>query len=200
MRIWLLTAVTLLACAVAWTTLSSPEAKIRGIGTILQLAGIVTVLLGLRGTSRLFKRHSMWQTFMLMLERLPRFGQRQTISGSATLVEGDDFLSARARVGPIPNAPLDTRIGDLEQRHAELFDEVGKLGDDLKRSKEDIAATISKESVEREHADTEIQNRLELAVAGNLKLDYVGVFYFIFGTILGGLSQEFAKMLAAYPN
>ena len=87
----------------------------------------------------------------------------------------------------------------MERQYAGLFDEVGRMGQEIKNNAGEFSEALKAESAERQKADQKNETQLRKAVVGNLHLDYAGVIYFMCGTIASSASGEIAKWLGVPP-
>ena len=170
------------------------ERAVRFIGGLLQLGGVITIVLKLRGARRQFPG----QTLALWWQRRPRFRQPKTVvmaAGAASM--GMATMSARGRVSPGPQATLEQRLAMLEDGYTKLFDEVGSLGNEVKRRSDELSSKLHAEATAREAADKKIEEQLKETAVGSFHLDVWGVEFFLLGIIVGTLSQEIAAAFGA---
>ena len=108
------------------------------------------------------------------------------------------FGSGRGRVSPGPATPLDRRVRtSWNSEYASLFDEVGRLDQEVKTKAREFSEKLKVESAEREKADKRCEEQLQEAIVGQVHLDYAGVAYFVLGTIAGTASSDIARWLGA---
>ena len=93
------------------------ERAVRLIGGILQLGGIITIVLKLRGAQRQFPGH-MWA---LWWQRRPPFRVLNTVISAAGAALEMATGRARGRVTPGPQATLEQRLAMLEDSYTKLF-------------------------------------------------------------------------------
>ena len=67
------------------------------------------------------------------------------------------------------------KVALLEQQYAELFDEVGRLDQEVKKNAQEILEAVRAEIAERQKAEKRLREQLEEAVVGHLELDLAGV-------------------------
>jgi hypothetical protein len=170
------------------------ERVVRFVGGLLQLGGVITIVLKLRGAHRQFPG----QMLTVWWQHRPRFRQQKTVvmaAGAASISMATG--SARGRVRAGPQATLEQRLAMLEDSYTKLFDEVGSLGNEVKRRSDELSSKLRAEATAREAADKKIEEQLKETAVGSLHLDVWGVEFFILGTIAGTLSQEIAAVFGA---
>lgn len=175
------------------------EQGIRFIGMGFQIWGFVTVLKKLSAAKRQFQLPTMLKRIGQYLKQFPLFRPRHQILSATGMAVGVSFGAARLREVAGPTTPLNQRVELLERQYAELFDEVGRMGQEIKTNVGELSGALKAESAERQKADQKNETQLREAVVGNLQLDYAGVVYFAFGTIAGTASGEIAKWLGVPP-
>ena len=171
------------------------EQEIRFGGLVLQIFGSFTVARKLWVVTGQFQlpSTSVWQ----WLKRFPTFPRHRVIAGTGAALGGAVSGSARMRLSPSPQMPLDQKVEFLTKQYAELFDEVGRLDQKVKQDARDSSAALQAESAKREKADKKYEEQLREAVVGHLDLDYAGVLYFVLGTIAGTASGDISRLLGA---
>jgi hypothetical protein len=183
-----------------WVVISSlvicREQQFRLTGMFLQLLGVATVALRLRATQRQFP----WQAVTQWLRLRPRLGvEYYTVISSSGISLGGAGVSARGRVGPGPQSSLEDWLAILERNYVSLFDEVGILGQELKKKTEELSTNLKIESIKREESDNKNEAQLKEAVVGAFHLDLWGVLYFVLGIVAGTASSEIASFLGVAP-
>jgi hypothetical protein len=173
------------------------EQKVRLAGLVLQLSGFATIALKLRSAQHQFQLPT--TNIWLWLKQFPRFPSSHVFLSAAGTALATSSASARMRVSAGPATPLNRRVELLEQKYAELFDEVGRLDQEVKANAREISEALKAESDERQKADRRHDEQLQEAIAGHLHLDWAGVWYFVLGTIAGTASGELARWLGAAP-
>ena len=101
----------------------------------------------------------------------------------------------RIRVKPGPNATLERRVELLENAVENVEEELGKVGLDLGSVRSE-----SQQSLEelRQETTKEVGNNRRLidnAVVGGLLLEWVGIIYFLIGTVLATIAPELSALL-----
>ena len=87
-------------------------------------------------------------------------------------------------------ATLEQRVAILEDSHTELLDEVGSLGNEVKRRSDELTSKLHAEATAREAADKEIKEQLKETAVGSTHLDVWGVV--MSGIVVGTASPRMA--------
>jgi hypothetical protein len=169
------------------------EQVVRFVGGLLQLGGVITIVLKLRGAQRQFPG----QTLKEWWQHRPRLRQQKTVVSSVGVVIGMATVSGRGGVSAGPQATMEQRLAILEDSYTKLFDEVGRLGADVKLRSDELSGKLHAELAAREAADKKLDAQLKETAVGSLHLDVWGVNFLILGIIAGTLSQEAAAMFGA---
>ena len=127
----------------------------------------------------------------------PRFWQQNTVISAAGTSISMESGSMRGRVAPGPQATLDQRVAMLEDSYTKLFDEVGSLGNEVKRRSDELTGKLRAEATAREAADKEIKEQLRETAVGSIHLDVWGVLFVMLGIIAGTVSPEIAALVRA---
>jgi len=189
-----------LLIGVAFVLAACLERQIRFSGMLLELLGLLIVVIGLRDTRRAFDdQPTTWESIKLWWAGRPRFGPQHDVvavaAGSLGLAGG----SVRARVSPGPNTPLERRVVLLEQQYANLYDEVGKLGEEAKRTADEFSKALDMERAERQQADQNTKDQLKNAVAEGIPLERVGGISIATGMVAATASAELVSLFGAGP-
>lgn len=172
------------------------ERSIRLSGMCLQLLGVVLTGCGLRDTRRAFEDQP---TLMGHLRnwraKRPRFAREhhelQTEGVSLSVSVG----SARLKIAPGPNTPLDERVSLLERQYSSLSDEITNLASATKAEAKKLSDRIDSEKNQRQSSVVELRKQLKKAVAEGIPLASVGVAFFLLGISAGTASIEISKSL-----
>jgi hypothetical protein len=174
----------------------SMEPRIRFTGMILELLGLLTVALGLRGTRILFAHPSLLGKAKDFLSRFPKFKKPPQIHvASGALVGGGDGVFASATIGSIPATTLEERVANLERAVHQAAERIDKTQQDIAQEARVREDALVAERLERENADRSNKQLLERAMAGGLYLETIGVFWLAFGITLATASGEIAKLV-----
>jgi hypothetical protein len=174
------------------------ERQIRFSGWGLQLLGVILAGVALRDTRLAFDdQPTTWQAIKRWWSGRPPFGPQHHVLQAESLMVGISGGSARARVSPGPNTPLEQRVTMLERQYAGLFDEVGTLTAETKGEIEKISAELKAERNERQQSDNALVEQLKRAVAQGIPLGRVGIICFLIGITAGTISSEIASIFGA---
>lgn len=192
--VWVLMAiVVVLVLGVLISSCLERYVRVSGMG--LQLIGVIVVGIGLRDTRRAFEdQPTTWEGIKQWWAGRPRFRPRHITLEARGVAIGVAGMSARARVTAGPNTSLEQRVAILERGHAALFDEVGKLGDEIKQKIGELSNAMTLERSERQEADKGVKEQLKKAVAEGLPLGRVGAVCFFIGIIAASASPEIASL------
>lgn len=185
----------LVAISIILVKLGCGENYIRLLGMALQLCGVVTVAMRLRGSGRLFRKPTIRERIALYFDKFPRrHGTTHILSAkgmSATVSIG----RVKVRVSPSPDTPLERRVEMLEEKTNELFVEVDEIENNLRKQSDELTLKITEEITERKAGHRAFEEQLERAFIGDIHVDWWGVIFFIAGIILASLSPELAFLL-----
>jgi hypothetical protein len=132
-----------------------------------------------------------------ILERWPRFWQQNiTLSAAgSSITMGSGSMQGRVVAGSQPT--LEQRVAILEESHTKLFDQVGSLGNEVKRQSDELTGKLRAEATAREAADKEIKEQLKETAVGSAHWDVLGVVCVMLGIIAGTFSPEIAAVILA---
>jgi hypothetical protein len=164
-------------------------------GILFQLAGLGTVVKGLLEARKLFKK------------RLLRLSMRQwiywflsgtrTYSGSVNLTACGIFTAAPELGSPqlsTGKPSLEDRIKNLETR----LDQIQKNNAaEIDALKEKIGHVATAEQATREQQVNDLDERLEAAVIGGIRLEVAGVAYLFLGIVMSSAPMELANLITA---
>ncbi len=167
--------------------------RVRYFGTVLQLAGIVLVGLGLRDLRRKFDRPgvfaAMWARVVAIV-RSVRPRHLAIVVPSEGIAVGSSAAIAYSRVG----GTIEQRLDGLEWE----IDDIRKQADErerkVERRFEDLRATLSTETQHRKDAHAEITERLDNLAVGGLYLEVIGLWWLVFATMATCIPEEIAAL------
>lgn len=172
------------------------ERLIRLGGMFLQLAGIATVAFQARSAQRQFPGYTLgaW-----LKTRPPLFRPQHRIVELTGIASGFGSGGARMTITPGPSATLEQRVVMLEQGQANLINEVGSLGSEIRKKADELSTSLKTETAAREEGDRRNEQHIKTMAVGSLPLVLWGVGYFVLGTIAGAASAELAAGLLGAP-
>lgn len=171
--------------------------RLRYLGLLCQLLGIMSVVLGLRVKRRLFNRPSLGERFRHYLSRFPRWPPRPQNIAIGASIAGAGWVAGGGSVwlGPSPDAPVESRLAALEANLARLKT---KQAEDAKELRETTRSNRESLESEREARRSEIaalRAQLDKLGAGGLHIEWAGVFLLALGVVLATVSDEIAAGL-----
>lgn len=182
------------------SNLECQEKTFRLIGMSLQLGGVATVAKGLIDSGKRSKKLNFLEKIALFFKKFPRRSV-SIVTGWGRAVAPAHKGSAKGIVLPGPNTPLERRVELLEGITESLFSEVGILEGKLRAQSAELTLKMTEEVTNRkaehkmlEEKIGELETELEMAVTGNIHIEWLGVFFFIVGIILASASPELAQV------
>ncbi len=171
---------------------------LRYCGLMLQLAGMLTVVFGLRDKGRLFERPSLVASVRRWLQRRPRWGAMpQTVMVAGT---GSFSLSGSARLsvwhGVPADASLEARMHALEANVATLREEYDQNTQECHEAMKKTNDALTSERRERQATVGRLQEQVEKLGAGGLHLELMGVVCLFLGVVLATISKELAALVS----
>jgi len=170
------------------------EDRLRYCGLVLELLGIATVVLGIIGKRKLFKKPTLREHIRAWFDGRPRWGRRQqailTATGSLGIASGAAKLSMWR--GIPPNASLEDRVAAVEQNLSTLRTELANAEKEIQNEARQRTESIAAERRARETAMSEMQAQLEGMGAESLHVEMTGVFWLVVGVVLDTISAELA--------
>jgi hypothetical protein len=192
---WLTFWVVIALCSVAYLVPMDSEPRIRWLGMIFQLLGVVTVATGIRDVRKLFAKPSLTQELKDWLHRfpLPFRNVSVPITGVAAITEVGDSLEARAWTGQVPNANTEQRIATLERQVNALASLFGGLEEHSRAGFGALRELTEQERDNRQTADDALSRRLEESMVGGISLEITGVVWLSIGIVMSSASIELAR-------
>lgn len=171
--------------------------RVRYSGLALQLLGIFTVVHGLSGRRRLFKRPSLMESIRIWYGRRPRWrreGQHITVSGTASIgITGSaDLLLWR---GTPKDASLAEQVEVLRENIETLKAQQDKLTATLSETLHALEVALKSEKKVREGVTGDLAARMDALGAGGLHVEAVGLVWLTLGVILATVPTEVAAIL-----
>lgn len=162
---------------------------------MLQLLGFGVVAVALNQTGQLFQV-SPFHALRLWWRQRPRFGrQTTTFEANATLTGVASIGKVVVREKLNPKATLLERVQWLERRYQAIAHQADQLSEKLDLQSDDSRKKLEQERAERRSAIEGIQRQLGQAVAGDLHLEWLGLFLFVVGISCATASPELASWI-----
>lgn len=171
------------------------ENYIRLLGTALQISGVITVAIRLRGAERLFKKPTIRERISTYFKRFPRRRIANQIITAEGVSMAASVMQAKVSIVPSPDTPLKRRVEILEEETKNVLAAVEKLETNLGTQSKELTRKIKEEIAARKAAHRSFEEQLERALIGDIHIDWWGVIFFIIGIILAGLSPEISDLL-----
>ncbi|QGZ62104.1 hypothetical protein [Paraburkholderia acidisoli] len=182
---------------IAWLWLvGCTEPHFRWSGLFLQTLGVFNVAIGVASTRRQFGRPSLADRVEAFIRERPRFPKSAIVAVGASL----GGISTSAAVGTVgvtasTAQPIDARVLVLEKQMQEIMINATRDKTELLQKLAEHQNLIEAESTSRSTADVEIHQKLEMTATGGLDLTLCGAAWLLFGSTLGSLSVELARVL-----
>jgi hypothetical protein len=172
------------------------EPKIRIIGMILQLCGVVTVAWGVREARKLFGHPDFFQLMLAWAKRFPKYHLKPitgeldvTLPGYSVSGSGYSWQTTG------PDTPIDERLAAIEANLSTLNVRLDQTQEQLGHVTRTINSQLHEERLLRETEDQETRKKLEAAQTGGLRISMVGLFWLSLGVIMSSASVELAKLI-----
>ncbi len=172
------------------------EREIRWVGLILQSTGFCFVAWQLNKLGKLFKLPSVISRIKKYVNKFPSLFNkdiRLASDFSGVITAGSPKVEIHLKPGQ--NATLERRVKILENAVDGLRNNLNEAHVTLSKYK-----TENKIALEKLRSDTteelrKIERLINEAIVGEIQLDWIGIFYFVAGTILASGSPELTSLL-----
>jgi hypothetical protein len=197
-RVWVPFVCVAAATLLGYLISGEVELRIRYFGLGFELAGIVTVALGLEERRKLFERPRLLQGVWDRVKHWvsiwwkPQTRVIEIRTGDTVMVGLTGKLSVWRGISS--EAPLQERVAALEVNLTTLKDEQGDISKRLQEEERKRDEAVTSERRAREEFDQQLNRRLQELGAGNLHLEWLGVIWLLIGVILTTTSSELAKL------
>lgn len=175
----------------------SGEARVRIAGTLLQVAGIGTVALGLKQTRRHFGLPSTLESIWMWLKSWPVSGRRP-ISGSTNLglkTVGAD-LNIRYEQAAPENETLEQWKVRTESRLRLLNDAVSDLQRSIAEQGRTFEERIQQESQARSEQVAKLDDLLARVHTGGIYISLAGLIWLAVGVVMTSIPSEIARLFS----
>lgn len=168
---------------------------IRYVGLALELLGIITVAIGLKGKRELFKKPSFIEHIRNWWNQRPAW-KPVIISGSVAAMSGGVSCSARGSAwhGPIDDT-VESRLEAAEKNLLSLRSELQAFEQDTNAKYTKLDKTIENERQTRESSVHEIRTRLADLAARDISFEALGVYWLFCGLVFSSLPSEISILL-----
>lgn len=175
---------------------------IRYAGLLLQLGGITTVVLSLRGRRRLFHRPSLID---YLLEWLAKAKRSWWSTKSVTISVAVSSAQAQSSGGSISTSyaahdtTIEARLAAMEANIKTLKSSQAKAASEFHKAERKWAEAMDSERQSRELAIVNIKTKVDTLGAGSLHIETAGLFWLILGVVMGTIPTEIAMWLQMIP-
>lgn len=182
-----------------WPAPDASDFRVRLLGMVLQLVGILTVWHDLTAAARHFGKGGPLSFFVSTWEWLKAgiFGP-PTISLGGSASVGLDVITGRggARQPVKPDAALAVRVAALEANLAQIDADLDRALKEIDERTSELKTEISAEAAAREHSINDVKRSLENTATGNYAPLAFGAFWLAVGVVVATLAPEIALAAA----
>jgi hypothetical protein len=181
-----------------WPAPGQSDFRVRILGLVLQIVGVVTVWHNLTKNARQFGKGDLTRRTWIWLKA--GFIGRRAVIGAVTAEAAAAAMSARAKVRrPInSDAPLPDRVANLEQNFAQLDDDLDSAYREIDRQAAQLRTEVKTEIAERKQADNALKCEIAEVAAGNYTILLFGVVWLCVGLLLASLAPEIVKTFSGH--
>lgn len=190
-----------LLAAVVFFTFIAPapnggDFRVRTLGVLLQLIGLLTVWLDLTSTARQFGKGGFLRSTFKWLGTVFLTTREATIALSTqSLGAMTGRVRAKARTPINPNAPPDERFANLELLTREIDNALDGAYKEIDRRADELDEKLKDEAKRREGEINAVKKSLESAATGNYAMLAFGAAWLAIGVVLATLAPEIAKLV-----
>ena len=168
---------------------------VRYIGLVLELLGLITVAIGLKGKRELFKKPSFIEHIGNWWKQRPVW-RPVVVSGIGASMSGGAICSARGSAwhGPIDDT-VESRLEAAEKNLLSLRVELQNFEQDANAKYSKLDKVIENERQTRESSVHEISTRLEDLAAKDISFEALGVYWLFCGLVFSSLASEISILL-----
>jgi hypothetical protein len=195
-RFWVFVLCTAVVATIAWVLADSWEQGFRFAGLFYQWLGIGTVAYGLHQTRKIFQRPTILALVGEWLSQFPPWKKdTRIVVGTGHLKLSGGTVRARGQINPAPGTPLEDRVRFLEDEVGRLRDASDALGERIVEEVKRLDSAVESERKTREADDQQIRRLLEEALAGGLRIEWMGAFWLFVGVMLGTVPTDIVSLL-----
>ena len=168
---------------------------VRYIGLFLELLGLITVAIGLKGKRELFKKPSFIEHIKNWWKQRPVW-RPKVVSGIGASRSGGGSSSARGSAwhGPIDNT-VESRLEAAEKNLLSLRSELQTFQQNANAKYTKLDKVIENERQVRESSVLEIRTRLEDLATRDISFEALGIYWLFCGLVFSSLSNEISDLL-----
>jgi len=172
-----------------------PEVRIRYCGLGFELAGIVTVALGIVDRQQLFNRPGLIQIVHQWFSSLWRRKAHHIDAEGASYGMPKDSVKAQLWRGAPSSGSVEQRVSVLESNLDTLRSELAETDKALTQETIERGKDLALERTAREEADRRFQTQLQELGTGTIHLEWFGICYLLLGVVLTTISTELASIV-----
>jgi hypothetical protein len=175
---------------------STAEDKLRDLGLVLQLLGISTIAIMLRGKGRAFQETGARGSRGGWWARRPRFRPKPQTIGVKGIASAEAFGHGRLEgsLTCAPGASLEDRVIALERNLEMLASRLSRSSQQDRAEIARLTADLETERGLRQSADTRISASLGELAVGGIHVEWLGVALLAIGTVLTTLPADIARL------
>lgn len=168
---------------------------VRYIGLVLELLGLITVALGLKGKRKLFEKPSFVEQVISWWRQRPAW-KPVTINACVASAQANFTCSAKASFwhGSIDES-VESRLAALENNLLSIRNEVQLIEQEANSKHRKLVQEIENERQTRNASIFEISTRLENLAAKDISFEALGVYWLFLGLVFSSLPSEITALL-----
>lgn len=177
------------------------EQRFRVSGMILELMGLITVVVGLVETNKLFSKAGIIIGIKNWFMNFPSFKKNATVhAGTANLKVSSPSCSADVTVSLPQSIPIDEKIALIEKELNKLNKSQSELGLKINEKAKESTDAIKREAKEREDSLQKIKDLIRDVTVGGIHIEAIGVWWIFWGIILATVSEELVCLIFCLPT
>lgn len=167
---------------------------VRYVGLALELLGLITVALGLKGKRELFKKPGFIQQRATWWNQRPAWKPSTVIangtftSASSTRAKGNFWHGAK-------DESIEGRLVAIENNLLSIQSEIQLIEQEASNNHTKLVQEIESERQTRQSSILEISSRLEDLAAKDINFEALGVYWLFWGLVYSSLPSEIAGLL-----
>lgn len=192
-------AATLVVMIWLWPAPNASDIRVRLLGMVLQLVGILTVWHDLTAAARHFGKGGPLSFFVNTWKwmKIGIFGPKRIAVSSCAEGNYDIFAGrGKLRQPSAPSAPVLERVTALEVIVAQIDADLDSAFKEIDERTSELKTKISAEVAAREHSIGDVKRSLESTATGNYAPLAFGAFWLAVGVVLATLAPEIALVAA----
>lgn len=184
------------ACILMFPAPNASDFRVRSLGMLLQLIGVLTVWFDLSKTAHDFGEDGVFRRNLRWLKAVVLGGQGNTGVGGVSMSAMTGRARAKTRTPLNTASPIPDRLIALEKFVFEVDADLDAAHREIDTRAAELESKLLSESAERQRAVQEVKSSLKSAAAGNYPLLLFGVWWLAAGVFIATLAPEIAKVVA----